>query len=981
MSDSVSQYRRRTRQTAYAIAILVAGLMVLFNAPWRYAQISERWVGEPFTLIQRVPTIHTDQITRAGWPWRYQIVIDGGDSQHSTRVSFHDAPKLQLLNENSTRFWSWGALIADSVVAVLLVVLAFMLWCWRGKQIAKSVTPERTQRRFDIAAASASFLVPACCVFGSSLIARQQYQSVERLGARGGYHFTFEAPQLFQKRIPEKLHPYFLRLRSVELYSPDRLAMQQLLQVPTLRSVLIADGELDAELLEPLSRTSELTSLALNRTPVSAEVCQEIAKCERLICLGIHRCRLDSEMIPHLGGMKHLQHVDLQGNLFALEAIQRPTWSQTCRTLILSRPRPGEAAHLNIYQWPHLERLLIQDSIRIRNDATLTLSLVDLPSLREIHLDRSQKHSLYAKNLPRFYRVLEPIDLMLLYGNNTKLEGLTRFETLDLENVPSIRAIQCQATDLKELRLSDVNRLKDIHIGVYNYDSQGQVHAASPTMNGDSTWLDQIATTPTLTSLDLSGVRFDPEALKRLTRLQYLRRLRMREADLNPTQLDWILSMTNLQALDIPECQISSQWLDDCLANLPKLKRLHADLSGLDQVAIADNSNLIALDHFEVTELERLKLTHLPRLRGAIQIRGEIDEIELVDLPLLDELLIESPWPAKAKLDGLRSLRYFGGGGPELNDGVIDQVLEFRNLDHIVLAYPNVSPQRLQALGKYRYLTGLELPGCAVDDQTASHWTKLMRLRVANFDDTSVSTNTFRWLKEIPSLRRLSIARVDLNEEASRLVSSLSQLASLDISGCNFPVEDLQRLVENGNLETLNLAGCALTDSHLNLLARSQTLRRVMLKDCNLSPRQVSDVLRRSPHLTIDLGVRQQSFFVNFSPPHQTRLVGCNVFRRQSQRTAATPIMPKPWEPDAEGWANQGTSEENEPPMASILQAASSDPAMDTVIEATLVGNQPQLPASESYAEDPQMMVVDLAEFRMQSERAFSTELFRPLGN
>ncbi|MFG0268220.1 MAG: protein kinase [Rhodopirellula sp. JB055] len=958
--DSVSQYRRRTRLTAYAVSSLIGILLILLNVPWRYAQVSDSWMGQPFTMTQQVPTLSPEQITRAGWPWRYQVLIDDGSEGNLARPKPSNALAAIEIAKHTPKYWSSGALLCDAVFALALVYLVFRLWCWRGERIAVSENPERTRRRFDVSVAVGCFLFPAGLIFSSHWIAKTHLAKIQSVGGHGAYQFTFEAPAFLEKRIPTQLHPSFLRLRRVEILSPTNEALQTLFETPTLRSVFITDGTLDEHSLDPLSRATELTSLALSHSSISRSVCEDIRNCERLIFLGIKKCNVDAEMVTPINEMDKLQHVDLRGNPLSLSVVSKPKWSSSCRSLLLSRPRPGQEGHLNLSQWPNLVRLSVRDSIRIYNEATLKLSLTDMPSLQTIELDRSQKHSLHARNLPRFRQIVEPIDLMLLYGREDRLNGLTRFESIDLRNVPNLRRLECHAADLKELRLEDVGRLKEISLGVYGYNSHGLITSEDPIVVGNDAWIQEIAQTPSLTKVDLAGVHFSADSFEQLASLSYLKQLHIQKANLTPADLSWVFGLDQLQSLAIRDCRISAEWLQRCLAELPKLRSLHADLSDLEELTIAENQSLTTLDDFEVSKMTRLELRSLPRLRGSIQIRGEIEELRLVDLPVLDELLIESPWPQKATLQGLTKLRYFGGGGPELDDQVIDQLLKFKRIDHLMLAYPKISKDRLEALGQYWHLTGLEVPGCQVDDEVASHWTKLLRLRVANFDDTQISSRTFHWLHAIPSLRRLSIARVPLDADARRTVSSLTQLSSLNLSGVDFPAEDLQRLLAAGNLEALNLAGCPLNEDHLRVLGESNSLRRVVLKDCLLRPQQIANLLRLNPRLTLDLGVQDQTFFVNFAPPHRARLIGCRVRGRSLMAPNRHPFPPsKPRDRivlDESAFPDDIRDRENADPMIQLVSGNSD---------------------AEVIPESHHHTVVDLAEFRMQSERAFSTELFR----
>jgi hypothetical protein len=67
-------------------------------------------------------------------------------------------------------------------------------------------------------------------------------------------------------------------------------------------------------------------------------------------------------------------------------------------------------------------------------------------------------------------------------------------------------------------------------------------------------------------------------------------------------------------------------------------------------------------------------------------------------------------------------LRFCALAGPTVNDHVCEQLWDCTRLEHLTLAYSNLSRQSLMRIGDLHQLNTLILPGCDVDDALAANW-------------------------------------------------------------------------------------------------------------------------------------------------------------------------------------------------------------------------------------------------------------------
>jgi hypothetical protein len=166
----------------------------------------------------------------------------------------------------------------------------------------------------------------------------------------------------------------------------------------------------------------------------------------------------------------------------------------------------------------------------------------------------------------------------------------------------------------------------------------------------------------------------------------------------------------------------------------------------------------------------------------------------------------------------LRDLEWFAGGGVDVDDRIAKEVLTCTHLHRLTMAYPSVSREMLFEVGKLNELVSLSLPGTMLDDEVVSSWKDVNDLWEVNFNDTKIGAQTIVWLTRMPSLRRVSINRLAVDEAMIQAIVALRQICELHLEGTQIPVESLSKLLQNGHLEVLNLSGWQLDEKLIQIL-------------------------------------------------------------------------------------------------------------------------------------------------------------------
>lgn len=278
----------------------------------------------------------------------------------------------------------------------------------------------------------------------------------------------------------------------------------------------------------------------------------------------------------------------------------------------------------------------------------------------------------------------------------------------------------------------------------------------------------------------------------------------------------------------------------------------HAGLTGL---LFNDGNQQPARKLIDVPFLQQIQLVNLPNLSNSIRLYPWTAEIQLDGLPALQGLAIQGPLPERAVLRGFRDLRWFAAGGRAIDDAVADELLACGNLQHLTLAYANVSNDKIRDLLHANPIRTLDLTGTEIDDAVFENWQGMKELQELILDDTRVTELTLNQLIAAENLSMLSINGIVIGEPLLTELSKLQKLSVLRIAGTPCSPEMLSRLVKALPLTELDISGQTFSAEHAQAIIDSGLMRPGVLglRDSKIDPQAISKLANSVTSMSFDI--------------------------------------------------------------------------------------------------------------------------------
>ncbi|MFG0256227.1 MAG: protein kinase [Rhodopirellula sp. JB053] len=819
---------------------LAVAVLVLLNLPCEHVQVLSVREGRlsDSGLLGMLGAI--DEMERSGWPLNYRVRILPRTSD--------DEPMLL--------YESIGNLFGNVVFGFgVIALICFYTWR-RYHQVSVAANPKKARLRFDATTAGLALLIPVGLYLLSMLTAAQHQRIATRASQYGHCELNAEIPRWLASRIPKPFFRAFLRIKDVEVRQPTTAMLSELLSLSTVRGVRVISTKLEREDFASLPRARELTEVVLEGCSMSREAITLLSDHDQLRDLTLRRCRIEREDLESLNRLSNLQRVDFSRAAMKFEDFKQNGWAASVQYLRLPMPREEGRSRLELTNWTALKELTLERSRR-RSDDVIELRLQACPRLHSLFLPTPQLYALYAKGLPSLENLFESIDLPIGSPHDATNVFLPRWETIEMVEVPKLTRIECSVTDLKHLRLSRVDRLRDVVIGQSMFSPMYLQESVPPRYENAVKWVDEISKLPGVTSLTMDRILLGEDELEKISQMQSLEVLTLTNVGLTTEQLGPLSKLRSLEQLNLHQCEISSEQMRQFLA-MPKLSVLTADLSGLGELRLSNHIKIKNIVTLPFQNLKSIELDNLPRYAGGLVVQNGLEDLHISRLPNLVDLTVECPWPEEATFERVDGLLRFAAGGRHLDDGVVEMLLKCSELDQLILAYASLSRDALSQLGKLKSLTALEVPGSLVDDEVTRSWRDLKRLRRVCFDDTAISEETVQWLASLTSLRSLSLDRVALSDSAWEKITTFSQLSELSVKGTAIPYRLLNRFVHHGGLEVLDISGFEVTDELAEAILHARYLHTLVMIDSKIEMKRVKQMLEKHRQLLMIANFSEQ---------------------------------------------------------------------------------------------------------------------------
>ncbi|MDC0278952.1 hypothetical protein OAL43_01975 [bacterium] len=791
---------RKSRFSGCLFAAFILTFFALVNLPFQVVEVEGEWVGY-VDLSDSQQASDTGMPVMGGWPLRYSVA-------YSSK------------GEVTYRYWQPLNLLINIVLGLVLSWLMTRFLMFRHQSLAVAEESNRKRRFFDIVFAACIVVVPIAIFAAKVRRPYQQQRLAKQLRRNGNLFVSAWIPAILEPHLPQGIKRSLREIRHVRFLGIDDRLLDQAVEIPTLVSLHSFDGQHSVGSLQKLQERLHFDSLMLSGCDVGDEEIDAIVALPWLQHLKFPQTKLTVAQLRRLDS-KPLRTVDLTGTSIDLDQLGEPDWVQTCELLWLSRPLDGDQASLNLDGWPVLEGLWVKRRSHMMNDAVLGLRLANLPSLKRLSLDRVQKHDLSLINLPRLVRIEEElIDARFVVNDNYLLPGLTWVRKLEVDGVDSLVELGCYAKDLEELNLGSVPSLKKFKLGAYLITLLGNVVPDTAQKELCGEWIQYLGQQQGPVELDFAYLPLEGVNLAPLANNKKIKRLNLNGTHASFDQLRQLAPMSEVDFLDARTTPLNKNGLRDLLNQFPDLANLAIDGTRVSDFDLVGRDRLKFVNVSAMHELESLRLIDQPRIKTSLQVTSTLNELSILNIPRLNGLSVEGPWPESAELKGLRDLEWFAGGGVEVTDAVAEEVLECQHLHRLAFAYSSLTKSSLRKIGDLGELVSLALPGSVIDDSIVREWRNVDDLWEVNLDDAPISAGTIAWLTRMSSLRRVSLNRISLDGATVNAISELRQVNELHLAESQLPIEALSVLLQQGHLQVLNLSGWDLTEEYLQVFER-----------------------------------------------------------------------------------------------------------------------------------------------------------------
>ena len=824
------------RLTSGLLVAVVILFFVAVNLPYQYVEVEQIWLGQlDFPASQEGGQV--EMPVMGGWPLRYVVGYP---------------------TESEVVYRLWEPLLLGVNLLFGLLVCWFVYWflSFRHRSLYHEKESGRRRIWFDSFFAFCILAIPTGIVAVKAWTPYQQKKIAAQLSRNGNFFVSAWVPEIIESQLPQSLKRWLLEVRQIRLTGATPEILRRVVEIPTLVALHSYGGKHDPDTFKALGKSLHFNSLLISNGSLSDDEVSVIARLPWLKHLKLAGTPLTAEQF-HQFDQLPLMTVDLQATGIAYEEIEGVDWAKTCELLWLSRPPNGVSNSISFEDWTRLRTLWVKRRTYELNEAVLGLHFYNLPQLQRLCLDRVQKHDLSFVKVPRLASVEEEIvDARFVLNDNYLVPGLTWVRNLTVDGADSLNEIGCYAKDLEQLRLGDSPNLKKLRLGAYLVTLTGNVIPQQTDPEKCRRWIRYLGERRGPYELDLGYLPLKGIDLTPLSQNVEIQQLNLNGTYVDFSQVKQIGSMSQYNSLDARTTLLRGQDFEELLEQFPEMDRLLINGEQIHSLDTRDRDRLKYLGVSTMREIEKVSLLNQPRMRTSLTMIASPKVLHIENVPGLEGLSLEGPWPVSATLSGLRDLEWFAGGGTELTDEIAGEVLKCSHLHRLTFAYPSISRGTLSGIGKLKELISLALPGTLVDDEMVRSWRNVHDLWEANFDDTSVSAETIIWLTRMQSLRRLSLNRIGLDESTVQAIVALRQICELHLENTPLPPEALSTLLQYGHLEVLNVTGWDFSEALLSVLEKdAKRLNHLIVRDRDLSLELFRRSMDLSDQIYVDVSV------------------------------------------------------------------------------------------------------------------------------
>lgn len=297
-----------------------------------------------------------------------------------------------------------------------------------------------------------------------------------------------------------------------------------------------------------------------------------------------------------------------------------------------------------------------------------------------------------------------------------------------------------------------------------------------------------------------------------------LKNLDLTLSDITDAGLAHLVNLPKLEEVNLKRCNVTAAGYES-LAKVATLKRIRAAQSNFDGAclaAIKDSSQLEMLDLQDCNKvptadwkpLQNFKKLKFLRIWG----RG-VDDSVMDHIKEAASLKILSLDVSSVGIDGMKKVAHLPLQELYLNDAL------------------NINSDALEPLAGFKNLTKLELRSAAVSNKGMAHLAGLSQLKVLDLTETAVGDKGLEHLQGLTSLEELNLMQTTTTDAGLVFLEPLKNLRWLKLDKCRISAEGTPHLKGLTNLEYLHIGSSTkpLDDAALEPLGELKNLKTLVI--------------------------------------------------------------------------------------------------------------------------------------------------------
>ncbi len=149
-----------------------------------------------------------------------------------------------------------------------------------------------------------------------------------------------------------------------------------------------------------------------------------------------------------------------------------------------------------------------------------------------------------------------------------------------------------------------------------------------------------------------------------------------------------------------------------------------------------------------------------------------------------------------------------------------------RGICDIIFIESNITPQELDSLTRFPYLSDIHFHQCQLADGALCH---LKNLESLSFRECQLAAGTLRSLKNHPEITYVAVPKCILSSTETIDYASLPNLILLNLNWSNAGDSVLRGLADHPQITEIQLVGTAITDEGLRQIRRLPSLQKIRL--------------------------------------------------------------------------------------------------------------------------------------------------------